>query len=198
MGNSSYFVATASPRIFPLTNQTMLRIIFFSVLLQTSCLCSAQTDEPDERSLEEKYNWRIKQESLYGTYIPKDVNEAIMVLTKLTDAESKEKFKSMSEEEACQKLFFSLGRWMSYNWSFYEGSRLSVHLQKSGIHHPDNMTRFLMIVYHRSLSNKSLEIEGLVKAFTQKEEKEKEEKLKSGTVLYQERRKLPKQPSGND
>ena len=72
-----------------------------------------------------------------------------LVLNKLTDAESKTKFKSMPEEEAVSKLFFSLGRWISYNWSFHDGSRLAVNLQKMGIYRPEDMSRFIMILFHR-------------------------------------------------
>ena len=176
----------------------MFKFLLITAFLSVLNVCIAQNEDDSGKTLEEKYEWRIRQESLFGTYIPKDINEAILVLTKLSDAQSKQKFKAMSESDACQKLFFSLGRWMSYNWSFYEGSRLSVYLQELGIHHPDNMSRFLIVLFHRSLSNQPLEVKELVTAFINLESKSKEEKLKGGTVIYQEKKKLAKPSSGNN
>ncbi len=165
----------------PLIKATFL-ILFFPIV------CFSQ----EKDKYDKKYDWRIRQEVLYGVYIPKDVNEALIQLSRLTDAESKAKFKAMSENEAVHKLFFSLGRWMSYNWSFHDGSRLSVHLGDMGIHTPDDKSRFLIILFHRSLNKKPLEIKELLKQFHENAEKRKQEKLKSGTILFEETRKVEK------
>jgi hypothetical protein len=148
-----------------------------------------QTTDP----YEEKYQWRIQQEVLYGVYIPKDVNDALLQLNKLIDKESKAKFKAMDEEQAVHKLFFSLGRWMTHNWSLYDGSRLSVHLQNMGIHHPDDMCMFLIRVYHRSLNKKELGIKELLEDIAAQEEARKAERRKKGVIIYEEKRKVPKE-----
>ena len=121
-------------------------------------------------TFEQEYEWRIQQETLYGVYIPKDVNEALLELNRLIDQPSKKKFLTLTENDAAHKLFFSLGRWMSYNWRFYDGSRLSVYLQQMGIHDPEDMSRFIIILYHRSLSKEPLEVKCLARQFTQSEE----------------------------
>ncbi len=153
-----------------------------------SIICLSQTKD----AYDKKYEWRIRQEVLYGVYIPKDVNEALIILSKLTDEESKTKFKNLSEKEAVQKLFFSFGRWMTYNWSFYDGSRLSVQLGNMGVHSPEDMCRFLMILFHRSLNKKPLEIKKTLAEIHEKEKRQKEERLKKGTVIYEETRQLEK------
>jgi hypothetical protein len=144
---------------------------------------------------QDKYEWRIRQEVLYGVYIPKDVNEVLLQMNKLVDEPSKAKFKQLTEEEATHKLFFSLGRWMTHNWGLYEGSRLSVHLQSLGIHHPDDMVRFLVMIFHRSLNRKPLEIKALIKFYQEKNEQNKQERLRKGTILHEEKRKATK-PAG--
>lgn len=154
-------------------------------------ICEAQ--EKDD--YDKKYDWRIRQEVLYGVYIPKDVPETFIQLNRLIDEKSKAKFKSMPEDQVDTKLFFSLGRWMTYNWSLYDGSRLSVHMQGLGIHHPEDMARFIMIAYHRSLNKKPLEIKELIEAFKEKEKRQKEERLKQGTIIFEETR-IKDKPNG--
>lgn len=147
---------------------------------------------------EAKYEWRIRQQVLYGVYIPKDLNDALLQLHKLTDPQAKAKFKAMDEDDAVRKLFFSFGRWMTHNWSLYEGSRLSVALQQMGIHHPDDMVRVIIRLFHRSLNGKPLEIEALLKQVKENEEKRKQERLKKGKILYQETRKVDPAGHKND
>jgi hypothetical protein len=172
--------------------------LIFGFILFFPTLLLAQPSIKKDPYLE-KYEWRLRQEMLYGTYIPKDVNEVFMELNKKIGEPSKNKFKSMSEEEAAGKLFFSLGRWMTHNWSLYEGSRLSKYMQDMGIHHPDDMVRFLIIAYHRSLNRKPLEIKSLVEQIQQKEETEKQQRQQKGTILFEEKRKIDKpQVSKND
>lgn len=168
-----------------------LAIIFLTVFCCANA-GQAQEDTTHFRSETEKYEWRLRQSVLYGTYIPKDVNEVILELNKKIDAQSKAKFSNVTEDEAATKLFFSLGRWMTHNWSLYEGSRLSKYMQDLGIHHPDDMVRFFIIVYHRSLTKQPLDVKALVAKFNEKEEAEKKERLEKGTILHEEKRKVEK------
>lgn len=174
-----------------------LSIIFLSIFCFANAV-QAQVDTTKQRSEEEKYAWRLRQEVLYGTYIPKDVNEVILELNKKIDAQSKSKFGAVTEDEAATKLFFSLGRWMTHNWSLYEGSRLSKYMQDLGIHHPDDMVKFFIIVYHRSLTKHPLEVKELVAKFVEKEETEKKERLEGGTILHQEKKKVEKPKQGKN
>jgi hypothetical protein len=171
-------------------------IFFFALCFATAA--NAQVDTTKERPEAEKYAWRLRQEVLYGTYIPKDVNEVILELNKKIDAPSKAKFSQVTEDQAATRLFFSLGRWMTHNWSLYEGSRLSKYMQDMGIHHPDDMVRFFIIVYHRSLTKRPLEVKELVAKFVEKEEAEKKERLEGGTILHQETKKVEKPKQGKN
>lgn len=117
-----------------------------------------------------EYQWRIKQETLSGHYIPKDVVDALRVLERLVDPKAQTKVLALEEEEYVKKLFFGFGKWMMINWGFYEGSRLSHHLKQIGIAHPDDMTTAMMLFYHRTLSGTPLEIESTSEILKQKRE----------------------------
>lgn len=165
-------------------------VIIIPILLCFANAVQSQTDTIPGRTETEKYEWRLRQSVLYGSYIPKDVNEVLLELNKKIDAKSKGKLAAVSEEEAATKLFFSLGRWMTHNWSLYEGSRLSKYMQDLGIHHPDDMVRFFIIVYHRSLTKQPLEVKDLVASFQKKEDEEKRKRLEKGTILHEEKKKV--------
>jgi len=126
---------------------------------------------------QQSYQWRIKQTSLGGQYIPIDLNDAFNELDKLTEAESRTKFSGLSESDAEHKLFFSLGRWMSVNWSFYEGSRYSAYLREAGLSYPDDMTSFMLIAYHRYLNKRPVDAKRLIEGYKAKRKKEQEERL---------------------
>lgn len=164
-------------------------------LLVLPLLLPAQPPKQSKDPYQEKYEWRLSQEVLYGVYIPKDVNEVFLELNKKMDEPSKNKFKNLNEEAAAKKIFFSLGRWMTHNWGLYEGSRLSKYMQDMGVHHPDDMVRFFIIAYHRNLNRKPLEIKELLQQIQEKEKLEKQKRIESGTIIYGEKRKLKQPPA---
>lgn len=176
----------------------MNKLAIICLLFCFANVIQAQEDSTKFRSESEKYEWRLRQSVLYGTYIPKDVNEVILELNKKIDAQSKAKFSQVTEDEAATKLFFSLGRWMTHNWSLYEGSRLSKYMQDLGIHHPDDMVRFFIVIYHRSLTKQALEVKALVAKFNEKEEEQKKQRLEKGTILHEEKKKVDKPTKGKN
>jgi len=151
----------------------------------------ALEDQQEMNSFEDEYQDRVKKSELYGVYIPEDLGDAFHQLNQLTDTDSRNKFSSMSEQDAGQKLHFSLGRWIISNWGFYQGSRLSKYLNDIGVYEPDDMARFLIITYHRELNNRPLAVKELVAEFQEIRRKEKENRLKEGKVLHEETRKRP-------
>ena len=167
--------------------------------LLISCLCIfiggtvvfGQDQKPPEteNEYEKAYQRRIQQELLHNVYIPKDLADAFIQLNKLIDPASKMKYKTMPEEEAVKKLYFSFGRWIIHNWGFYGGSRLSHHLKSIGLHHPDDMSKFIMITYHRNLNRQKLRAKDLVEDFQAARKKEYDNRLKNGTIIHTETRK---------
>jgi len=171
-----------------------INLYFSLILLLGLSSASAQSDSPpnNPQEFEKEYEWRIKRDRLYGVYIPKDLTDAFIQLNRLIDEPSRQKFKTMPEEEAASRLFFSLGRWITHNWGFYGGSRLSHYLRQLGVTHPEDMAQFIIIAYHRNLNRNSLEVKSLVERFRNKRFEEQEAKRKEGTIIHEEIRKRPK------
>jgi hypothetical protein len=138
----------------------------------------AQDPVVDEVSFEERYERNIKKSRINGVYIPKDLEEAMTELVALSTEEAIAKFKAGEEELVARRLHFGLGRWMIYNWNFYEGSRFSHYLKEKGINHPDDQARFVIVSLHRKLNNKDIDEEGQVLAFQMAREKERLQKIK--------------------
>ncbi len=139
---------------------------------------------------EQEYQERIRKEYLFypPVYIPKDLTDAFIQLNKLIDAASRQKFKAMPEASVQSKLYFSFGRWITQNWGFYGGSRLSHFLKNLGVHHPEDMAAFIMITYHRNLNKKPLDVKELITSFQSKRDKEWNDQRIRGTVIHEETR----------
>ncbi len=135
---------------------------------------------------DEQYKRRIQKEYLDNVYIPKDLTDAFIQLNRLIDHASKEKFKQAPEDVVARRLHFSLGRWIIHNWSFYEGSRLTVFINGLGLSHPDDMARFIIITYHRSINRNPLEVKALITDLQEKRKAIDQERLLKGQVIHQE------------
>ncbi len=164
----------------------LLFLIFFAPVLSFA----QEKLSPDEIH-ERRYQKRIKQEYLEGVYIPKDLGDVFVRLNKLIDPKSKGKFKRLPEEEAGTRLHFSLGRWIIYNWGFYEGSRLSHYLKGLGLSYPDDMARFIIITYHRYLNDEQLNVKALSQQLVERRKEEWREEMREGEILHKETRKRP-------
>lgn len=150
-----------------------------------------------EEEHEESYEWRVRQEVLYGVYIPRDLGEVFVQLNRLSEASGRANFMRLSEQGAATKPFFGLGRWMSHNWGFYGGSRLTAYLNQMGLFHPDDMTRFLLVMYHRHLNKKTLDPRPVVEGLLQlRREQEQTKLLENGEILFEESRILDSIPGG--
>lgn len=154
-------------------------VLLFILCFGLSTSLSAQKNSAAYQKWKKEYDERIQKEYLFDVYIPEDMGDAFLQLNKLIDASSKSKFKAAEEEAAVRKLHFSLGRWIIYNWQFYDGSRLSHSLKQLNIHHPDDMARVLIRSYHRYLNKRPLNIKEQVEFIEERKKREREEKMKA-------------------
>lgn len=176
----------------------MLRNMIFNrfillLALVTLCTCSTmfgQTPPSTEDEYEKAYQKRINQEYIFGVYIPADLTEAFIQLNKLIEDKTQNLFKNLGEKEAAKKLHFGFGRWMIHNWGFYEGSRLSVYLNKLGLYNPDDMAHFLMITYHRNLNKQKLDVKPLIESIAEARLKHENELKLQGEIIHKEVRKV--------
>lgn len=145
----------------------------------------------NEEEFEKQYQQRIKMEKLNGVYIPKNLEDALLQLEKLTTTEAKAKIKALPEDSVCMRMHGRLGQWMIMNWGFYGGSRLSHYLRSAGVTFPDDMADFLILGFHRKLNGKVVGIKELAVRFKERRKAEHEKEMKSRKVVKEERR--PKQ-----
>jgi hypothetical protein len=137
------------------------------------------------------YEKRIKMERIQGVYIPKDLNDAMAQMSRLTDSTVRVAYRKLPEEDAWRSQMFSVGRWLQVNWTLYEGSRISHYLREMGISHPEDQTAFLLIAWHRHLNGKPLDPGSLVKRFNEKRAKDAEaakKKQKQHVIEYKRKR----------
>ncbi|MEL6973488.1 MAG: DUF6794 domain-containing protein, partial [Bacteroidota bacterium] len=181
---------------FVLKMKNYTPVAFVAVLLLTGQVGYSQSQPAaTEEQHEQSYDWRVRQEMLYGVYIPRDLGEVFTQLNRLSEADDRANFRMLNERDAATKPFFGLGRWMSHNWGFYGGSRLTAYLNQLNLFHPDDMTRFLLIMYHRHLNKNPLDpqpvVEGLL---TARKEYEQNRLLENGEVLQETTRQLAVPP----
>ncbi len=148
----------------------------------------AQKPAENESEFEKRYKRQIVKDYLYGVYIPRDLTDAFIELNKKIDTDARLKYKNIPEDSVTNILFFSFGRWIIHNWNFYGGSRLSHYIKSMGIHHPEDMARFIMIAYHRNLNRNPLNIRELIGSFHLKQESEKDALLQNGEILEKQTR----------
>lgn len=177
----------------------MIRLFLYTICLfcQTNTyFLSAQSapqeaDTPafTESEISREYQERIKKDRIGGTYIPKNLDDALAELDKRIEPASRMKIRALPEDSVCTELHFRLGSWMISNWSFYEGSRISHYLKSAGVTYPDDMADFLLIAYHRRLNNIPVNIRDLATEFKSKRKQEHQDRIKKGTVVKETVRK---------
>jgi hypothetical protein len=175
----------------------LLGVVSLVLSVRPALLAQGEPYRPadTEGEFERRYQERIKKDRLYGIYIPKNLDDAIAQLYKLTDESLRQRIRALPEDSACLRLHARLGQWMIVNWGFYEGSRLSHYLRSAGITYPDDMADFLILAFHRHLNNRPVEVRQLATYFKEKRKEEWQERLKKSPVLWEEVRKRPRPDS---
>lgn len=170
-----------------------MRVIFISIFVLVCTCCSfGQQETKSFSSKDSLYNANIKKSKLYGVYIPRDIDDALTKLMDLTTPEARANLLKADEETIARKLHFGLGRWMEYNWNFAEGSRFSHFLRQKGLSFTDDMTRFMLITFHRHVAAADVESDALIaKIVKEREAKLKAEQEKS-TLISTETKQISK------
>jgi len=150
----------------------MKSTLFLILILFTAFAANGQSKE----DVITQYEFNIQQEYINDVYIPSDVMDAMKQLDLLSNEEGRAKLVEAPEEVIGDKLILGLGRWMTVNWNFYEGSRISHALRKYGVTLPEDQAKFMIVSYHRYLRNVALECEQRGKKWFDLRKKEQEER----------------------
>jgi hypothetical protein len=165
-------------------------LLFLFTLFLPAGLLQAQDGPPNnEEEFEQQYQTRITKDKLNGVYIPKNLDDAMLQLDKLTSPEAQKKIKTIPEDSLAPFLHKRLGQWMIMNWGFYGGSRLSHYLRSAGVTFPDDMADFLLLAYHHKLNGKPVAIRELAIKFKEKRKEAWEKEQQQRKVIYEEVRK---------
>lgn len=118
----------------------------------------------------EKQDWmdyqhenRFTLDTLYGFYIPKDLEDCFRELDRIFDDSIRAELIIMDEKTFASRAHFGLGRWIRNNWQLWGGSRLSTYFNDLGVFHPDDISWIILISYHRYLSGKEINLEEQIK-----------------------------------
>lgn len=116
-------------------------------------------------------------------YVPENIESALQYLESVWTDENKEKFKNTEERDAVALLHFGTGLALRNGWGFWAKKRNSLvkELHSIGLTHPDDMSSFILTLFHRKLSSKG---------FNLKEEKQKckaiqREKIRKERQFYE-------------
>jgi hypothetical protein len=96
---------------------------------------------------------------------PDNLDECLEALPKLLGKTDTAIFKNTPENEIPFRYHSGLGRWIRNQWGLWQSSRLAVHFKSMGITHADDMSGIILHAWHRTLNNKPVEVEKLVRLY---------------------------------
>ncbi|MBK7811938.1 MAG: hypothetical protein IPI50_12025 [Saprospiraceae bacterium] len=161
---------------------------YFSLILFCLLFTSLKSQDLDSVEYIKKYNERILLSRIDDVYIPKDTKEAMEELKRLTDVEGRKKLITAPEDTIASKLHYSLGRWISLNWGFDQGSRLSHYYKLKGVVEIDDKIDLLIRAFYRDLKGLPIQEDKLIKGYIAKRKLEHQERMKKFKSLHQEKR----------
>lgn len=100
------------------------------------------------------YLKRLKQDTINGFYIPKNLGECFVQLDTLLNKKDREAMKAMSGSYEMSMYHFGLGTYLRNNWGLWGGSRLEKYFIDRGVDHPDSMSGIILDYYHDWLNGK--------------------------------------------
>ncbi len=148
--------------------------VFLVIFLLFPLMSIAQTSEEE---LLKTYEENIQKEYINGIYIPEDIHDALSKLDELSNDSGRAKFLEAEETVIAERLIHGLGKWITLNWNFYEGSRLCHHLKTYGLSHPEDMAAFIIVSYHRHLRKVPLELHERGKIYKEQRYREQMERI---------------------
>lgn len=171
------------------------KIFIMSAILKCCIICCTIQAQATQTTAvgDSLYRENITKTKLYGVYIPRDIPDAMLRLDALTEEKDRIKLRTISEDTMARKLFFGLGRWMTYNWNLDEGSRLSHLLRLKGLTHTEDMVYTLLVLYHRHIMEKDLNADLLIAEVVERRKKKIEEARSKQVVIDSFRVKVPKE-----
>ena len=112
------------------------------------------------------------QDDIYKIKIPKTLEKSFTILDKTLTKEEIQIIKNSKEDSISNHTEFKNGTDFFHAWKIYDGSKLTKHLNKKGIHGSNNIYETILITYHRYLNNKPIDLNQRIEIIKEREEKE--------------------------
>jgi len=117
----------------------------------------ATAERIEEKKLERKHElWRIKQDTLDGVYIPKDLEDTFAELDKLLTPNNRDEFR----QSLPIAYHMGLGTTLRNRWGLWKSSRLREYFLDLGVTHPDDMSSIILDGYYNYLNGNDIDLDG--------------------------------------
>src|SRR5260221_1398911 len=140
------------------------------------------------QDIESKWNEedkiRLTTDSLRGVYIPKDIQECFKQLNTFFNDSTKEKVKSLKEDEFTGRYHLGFGTWLRNSWGLWGGSRLSNYFDEMGIYNAEDMSGIILSSYHRYLLGNPIKLDEQIRFYKDYWEKAKQKELENKKVEF--------------
>ena len=90
---------------------------------------------------------RLVDESINGSYIPKDLGDTFVVLDKELPEITRTEMTALSKRGDMIQYHIGLGMWMRNNWGLWSGSRLQKYFTDRGFGDPEDMSSIILFSY---------------------------------------------------
>lgn len=129
---------------------------------------SRHLNQLKQLALEAKKRRQAEIQAKRRSGIPRNLDECYLALKlKLRQPEIIQ-FMNTPEKEL-SRYHHGLGVWLRNRWGLWQDSELRQFFTKKGVEHPDDMSRIILISFHRHLNKKDVALDELI-SYTAKEE----------------------------
>jgi hypothetical protein len=102
---------------------------------------------------------RYTTDTLYGNYIPKDIEDCFRELDKMFSDSIKDEIKNMESDSFVFVTYSRFGRYLRNTWQLWGGSRLSKYLYNHGACQAEGMSSYILGFYNDYLKGKKVNLE---------------------------------------
>lgn len=139
----------------------MLKCIYFLLITGISFTTFGQNNQKPFVSKDSSYNENIRKSRLYNVYIPRDIDDALAKLIELTDQDARNRLLTIDENTMAKNYILVWeGGWSTIG--ILKKVLVFTLPEAKGLIFTEDMTRFMLIIFHRHISQKELKSEEII------------------------------------
>ncbi|TPN82814.1 DUF6794 domain-containing protein [Aquimarina algicola] len=109
-----------------------------------------------QKVIDAREKTRFITDTLFGVYIPKDIEDCLVQLDKVLGDATQQKAVDWSENNFVSTAYLSIGYRIRNRWQITNGSRLSKYFSKLGVRDPEEVTSIIFTSYSRYKKGKPI------------------------------------------